>query len=244
MLHLDPERLAALADGEPSADDAAHLVECADCAREVAAYRALLVHAAHERSTVLGEPLTDWSLLSDRLRGEGLLGRAGGARGPFGLRVWVQAAAAAVIAAVGVAAGRASVRPAGGPAASGAVAATATTPNGAGARLTSASADSARAITSVSDALALMRRAESDYRLAAAYIAANDTSVGGRSGVDLYRTRLAALDRVSQAALAAVNEAPSDPVVNQYLISARSARAVTLQQLNESLPAGVKLASY
>jgi hypothetical protein len=32
--------------------------------------------------------------------------------------------------------------------------------------------------------------------------------------------------------------------VNQYLISTRAARAVTLQQLNSSLPPGMSLTSY
>jgi hypothetical protein len=103
----------------------------------------------------------------------------------------------------------------------------------------------ADSIMSIDDALALMRRAESEYRLAAAYIAASDTSApSGANGVDRYRARLAALDRVSDAALAAVNEAPADPIVNQYLISTRAARAVTLQQLNSSLPPGMSLTSY
>jgi hypothetical protein len=113
------------------------------------------------------------------------------------------------------------------------------------ASLTAGIADSAGAILSVDDALAMMRRAESEYRLAAAYIAATDTSTtSGMDGVDRYRARLAALDRVSDAALAAVNEAPADPIVNQYLISTRAARAVTLQQLNSSLPPGMSLTSY
>ncbi|HEY9450488.1 MAG TPA: hypothetical protein VIQ60_12130, partial [Gemmatimonadaceae bacterium] len=78
-----------------------------------------------------------------------------------------------------------------------------------------------------------------------AYIAATDTATtSGMDGVDRYRARLAALDRVSDAALAAVNEVPADPIVNQYLISTRAARAVTLQQLNSSLPPGMSLTSY
>jgi len=114
-------------------------------------------------------------------------------------------------------------------------------PNGA----ENASADSSRAqLASVGDAMALMRRAESDYRLAAAFVVAHDTSFRGEAGVDRYRQRLAALDRVSDAALAAANQAPADPVINQYLISARTARQVTLQQLNSSLPAGMSLTSY
>lgn len=103
----------------------------------------------------------------------------------------------------------------------------------------------ADSIISMEDALAMMRRAESEYRLAAAYIAASDTAApSDADGVDRYRARLAALDRVSDAALAAVNEAPADPIVNQYLISTRAARAVTLQQLNSSLPPGMSLTSY
>jgi hypothetical protein len=62
--------------------------------------------------------------------------------------------------------------------------------------------------------------------------------------VDRYRSRLAALDKVSDAALQAVNASPDDPILNQYLLSARSAREVTLQQLGSTLPAGVRLASY
>lgn len=114
-----------------------------------------------------------------------------------------------------------------------------------GASLAANITDGADSIMSVNDALALMRRAESEYRLAAAYIAASDTAaLGEAGGVDRYRARLAALDRVSDAALAAVNEAPADPIVNQYLISTRAARAVTLQQLNSSLPPGMSLTSY
>jgi hypothetical protein len=41
-----------------------------------------------------------------------------------------------------------------------------------------------------------------------------------------------------------VNTSPNDPMVNQYLLSLRSARDVTLQQLGNSLPAGTRLASY
>ena len=160
-------------------------------------------------------------------------------------RPWLQAAAAVMLAVGGGVVGRMSAPKA--PTTGGAGRAnqgrseligagpTGTTSNG---------ADSAGTFVSVKDALAVMARAESDYRLAAAYIAAQDSSANARGGVDRYRMRLAALDKVSDAALAAVNEAPHDPVLNQYLISARSAREVTLQQLNSKLPAGVRLTSY
>ena len=42
MLHLDPERLAALAEDQPTHEEAAHLAACAACAREQAAYEELV----------------------------------------------------------------------------------------------------------------------------------------------------------------------------------------------------------
>src|SRR5690242_8196381 len=72
MLHLDPERLAALADSEPTTEEATHLATCAKCARERSAYRELVTRAAGERTTILAQPLTDWESLSKRLRAEGM----------------------------------------------------------------------------------------------------------------------------------------------------------------------------
>ena len=225
MLHLDPERLAALADDQPTHDEAAHLAACPACAREQAAYEELVARAARERQT-LSRPLTEWRSIAARLTQPAPRGAVAPLRSRGLPRAWMQLAAGVMIAAGGLAVGRAS--------------AAHTISN------TSApeTADSTRAPASVDDAMALMRRAESDYRLAAAFVVAHDTSLRGASGIDRYRQRLAALDRVSDAALAAANQAPADPVINQYLISARTAREVTLQQLNGSLPAGMSLASY
>ena len=92
------------------------------------------------------------------------------------------------------------------------------------------------------EALRVMERAEHDYRAAAAFIVANDTAA--RGDADRYRARLAGLSKVQEAVLEAVHDSPDDPVLNQYLLSTRSARAVTLQQLGNTLPSGVRLASY
>ena len=228
MLHLDPERLAALAEDQPTHDEAAHLAACPECAREQAAYEELVAMAARERHTV-SRPLTEWRSIAARLTPPAPRGTVAPLRGRGLPRAWMQLAAGVMIAAGGLAVGRAS-----------AARTTSTTSVPAVAE----TADSTRAPASVDDAMALMRRAESDYRLAAAFVVAHDTSLRGESGIDRYRQRLAALDRVSDAALAAANQAPADPVINQYLISARTAREVTLQQLNGSLPAGMSLASY
>ena len=230
MLHLDPERLAALAEDQPTHDEAAHLAACRECAREQAAHEELVAMAARERNTVLDRPLTDWRSLSARLTDEPDRITRAPARGRGLPRAWMQIAAGLVIAAAGMVVGRTTAG----------YTAIATASVGQPAR----GADSLRSPASVEDAMALMRRAESDYRLAAAFVVAHDTSLHGDAGIDRYRQRLAALDRVSDAALAAANQAPADPVINQYLISARTAREVTLQQLNGSLPAGMSLSSY
>ncbi len=277
MRHLDPERLAAIGDSEPTAEEATHLTDCAQCERERLALRELIALSRSEGVAPLQAPLTNWESLSARLRDEGILRPAAAAlalvpgedasrRTPArfagagtevrtgGLsrasRGWLRAAAAVVLAGGGLAMGRAT---AGIPfpltAAEAEPGSAAHVTSGANsapeASLASNVAAGADSIMSVEGALAMMRRAESEYRLAAAYIAASDTSSPiGVNGADRYRARLAALDRVSDAALAAVNEAPADPIVNQYLISTRAARAVTLQQLNSSLPPGMSLTSY
>jgi hypothetical protein len=157
------------------------------------------------------------------------------------MRLGLQAAAAVLLVGVGALAGRWSARSAT-PVAASSVAGTSAGGSSAQLASTSTRSDTTRLVT-VEDALGVMQRAENDYRIAAAFVAAHDTSFG-QPDSDRYRTRLAALDKVSNAALAAVNEAPSDPVVNQYLLSARSARAVTLQQLRRTLPTGYTLTSY
>ena len=72
MLHLSIERLAELGDVEPTRDEAEHLAQCAQCARERAAYRRLTALAGDERSR-LGPPLTEWSSLRARLSDDGLV---------------------------------------------------------------------------------------------------------------------------------------------------------------------------
>jgi hypothetical protein len=277
MRHLDPERLAAIGDSEPTAEEAAHLADCAICERERLALRELIALSRSEGVAPLQAPLTNWESLSARLRDEGIIrpaattlslvpGDDASRRTPVRFagvdgevrargrsrasRAWLRAAAAVVLAGGSMAMGRATANvrlplTAMGAEQDGAAHVTGGANSAPGASLAANVATGADSIMSIEDALAMMRRAESEYRLAAAYIAASDTSApSSESGVNRYRARLAALDRVSDAALAAVNEAPADPIVNQYLISTRAARAVTLQQLNSSLPPGMSLTSY
>src|SRR5918992_6323364 len=72
MLHLSSERLAALADSEPTPLEVEHLAGCAPCARERAANRSLLMMARAEREQ-LGMPLTRWDSLAPELHRAGLV---------------------------------------------------------------------------------------------------------------------------------------------------------------------------
>src|SRR5688500_8741129 len=76
MLHLSSERLAELADGEPTVAEAEHLAACAICATERGAHQRLLSLAGDERSRI-APTLTDWTTLSARLRDDGILVAAG-----------------------------------------------------------------------------------------------------------------------------------------------------------------------
>lgn len=241
MPHLNAEALAALADTEPTAADAEHLAACVACAREAAVYRALRNAGARTREAVLDAPLTSWASLAPALREAGVI--RDGAALTTRLRPWMRAAAIVVIAAGAIALGRytapgqrlnvAQIFPS---------STGSTTPAQLASTRGIVALDGTK-IATLTDALTVMQRAEHDYRVAAAFIAAHDSSYG-RGDTDRYRSRLAALDKVSDAALQAVNALPDDPILNQYLLSARSAREVTLQQLGGTLPAGVRLASY
>lgn len=98
--------------------------------------------------------------------------------------------------------------------------------------------------TSSRDARATMLRAQTDYQRAAAFLAASDTSPHVVGEPLMYRSRLAGLDEMTAASLGALKDAPKDPVLNQYYLSAAAARAATLQQLDNSLPVGTTMVSF
>ncbi|HJR43756.1 MAG TPA: hypothetical protein VJ812_16800 [Gemmatimonadaceae bacterium] len=237
MSHLDTERLAMLADDEPSAAEREHLIECEHCAREWRGYVALRGMAAQAPSEMTMTPLTTWDVLAAQLRDEGLI-RGGGAGGQSTvvrsggrwMRGWMQIAASLLLLAGGAVAGRMSVQADGG----GAQSAVGSRPTAvSGAQLTAGSADSSFA--SVEDARAVLEQAERQYRLASLWLLERQDSTDTGSNPELYRTRLAALDQMAGAAREAVYDAPHDPVINSYYINTLAAREVTLKQLNASL---------
>ena len=246
MLHVSAERLAALADDEPTTTEGEHLARCATCARERQAHRSHRSLAASNRSAsvTMSAPLTSWESLLPALRSEGLVADAAIAGAPDGgaavlpfRRRWassglMRAAAAVLLVATGLIAGRWSAGAAPVP---GLAAGTDT--------LTALVTDTTLAFRSASEALAALTRYEHGYQAAASFLAAHDTAsrVDGR---EAYQARLATLDQVAAATRQGLQERPYDPVINRYYLSALSARQATLQLLGTSLPPNVQVGGY
>ena len=246
MLHLNAERLAELADGEPTAVESAHLAVCDACCSERAAQKRLLAVAAADRDR-LAPPITDWESLSARMREEGLLapsrlvhssGSTGRQRGSSRVAFWsMRIAAGLLLVAGGVVSGRMSM--ASDPSQSVVVApeqvvdpAPAYIEN-----VTEVSNSEVRPIASVEEASALLRRAQLDYQRAAAFLAQQDTIL---EAPNVYRARLAALDELAGSLESALVQARQDPVINAYYRATMQTRNVTLQQLGSA----VQLVSY
>jgi hypothetical protein len=258
MSHLDPDRLAALADNEPTPPEVLHLRECAACAHEREAYRTLLL-LAHEEGSLPAVPLSKWDAIAEALRAGGVPAPASAAppapaaraepsvvpiRRPRGLRLWMQVAAAIALVAGG-AVGGALLGPKvvkGDPTDAGfAQGPRIERPDPSGTRLVG---DTLAGFRSIAEAQASLTRAEREYRQAMMFLAANDTAVREFRNADVYRARLAALDAMAGAAQQGVLELPHDPMINQYYMSTLAAREATLRQLSSTLPAGVRLTGF
>jgi hypothetical protein len=237
MLHLSTDRLAALGDEQPTPAESAHLAACDDCARELAAYRTLVAMAHAERES-LGLPLTRWDAIAAALESE-VPDTAKRRPTRIAARWPRRAAAAVLLLAGGVMAGRISAGarplPGGAPAAvTAALPAPAT-----GARLASDSS-----FASVEEARAAQRRSEQLYQQAVAYLAQYDSSAVDDGSPVAYKSRLAVLDRVISATSEAMREAPHDPVINGYYLTTLGQREATIRQLNTALPASLRLNSF
>lgn len=239
MSHPHPERLAALADGEPTAAEAAHLSSCLACAREIAAHRRLLMLAWQERDR-LSTPAVNWDTIAAAAREEGLIrddrmARSTAARSPW----WLQAAAAVVILAGGMAIGRMSL-----PVLVGNMTASSdAAASQSGAQLVS-SADTILTFRSTAEAISVLQRAEREYRMAMIFLSGQDSVTRVPDDPAIYRARLAAFDAIADVTLDAVREAPQDPVMNRYYLNAVGARDATLRQLGEKLPENVQLVGF
>ena len=234
MSHLSIERLAALADEQPSADESSHLAQCAECTRELEAIRSLVTLAGAERST-MNIPLTRWSSLAKSLRAEGLIATPGTGRvmrpaSRFSSRAMLQLAAALLLVAGGIGAGRMS-------------AGASLVPGGvSGTEL--ASNDSVHTtFASTAEAAKWQELYGNGYQRALEYLANHDASSRAATPAAM-RTRLSALDRMQATVRQALNDAPADPVINDFYVSTFAQREATLRQLTASLPPGARLNSF
>ena len=238
MQHLRIERLAELADSEPTHAESEHLAECAMCAAERVAYRRVVSMAADERRRI-APPITTWGMLSEELREQGLITtkEQATARTLFIARArtiaWRTAASLAILA-TGLVTGRVT---AGMPLRS--AMALGSSESG----LASQVAMSADDFSSTASALETLRNAQAEYERAAMYLAAHDTSFT-EGATEAYRTTLAALDKMAETSLQALSQAPADPIINQVYFTTLGARNMTLGKLATALPSGSRLTRF
>jgi len=236
MSHLPTERLAALVDETPSAEELAHLASCAECARERAMARNL-AELARTESSRIGAPLTSWESLRPALVADGVIDRGRGLelRARRVPRPWMQAAAAVLLVAGGAMAGRFS--------ATGAVFVSPPVPTPTPAtEAVNTAPDSMPKFASLDEARAAQQRSQVMYQNATAFIAQQDTTPASSAAAK--RVRLAALDRANQVFGEAMSEAPNDPVISGAYLTTAGQREATLRQLNLAAPASMRIMSY
>jgi hypothetical protein len=237
MQHLVIERLAELADGEPTAAEKEHLAECAMCSAERVAYQRVVAMASDERRHI-APPISTWGLLSEELREQGLITtrEQATARTMFISKVttfaW-RAAAAIGILVTGLVTGRMT---AGMPLRT----ALALGDGGATAAQLAVNADE---FASTAAAMQTLQRAQQDYERAALYLSTHDT-VTSEAATEAYRTTLAALDEMAETSLKALSAAPADPIINQVYFTTLGARNMTLGKLATALPTGSRLSRF
>lgn len=225
MEHLTLEALARLVDETPFRSERRHLARCPDCSGELERLR--------EQTEALGSlpdlrPAPgDWPALEARLEREGLLRGSNPADAVIRLidrrRGWMQAAAALVLFLAGGLSG-AVLAPAewglqAGSEASGEMTASGVSPAG----LTVEEPETPE------EAAEVVRLAEQQYR--DAMLRYRALTRGPEAGTPMDPRRLAVIDAMVAMGQAAVQEAPDDPFLNGFLVSAVAEREAALNAL-------------
>lgn len=230
MQHLSTETLARLVDEVPASAEARHLEACAACRAELAGLQAQTENL--RGLPELEPPAGGWSALEVRLAEEGLVrdgepAIAGGSSTPLSQRRsrWSRqlprlAAGLALFLAGGVAGAAVTGSSAdGGPSLAGEVAGE----NGSAIE----TAPSPVTTRTVADASESLRDAEAAYLAALSRYA---ELTGSPRSVDA-ATRLATLESIVLTTRAALDEAPADPVINGYHLTALGQRNAMLRQI-------------
>lgn len=186
---------------------------------------------AEERSREQA-PLNEWRTIAARAREEGLIRESESSRWWASSQPWLQSAAAVLLLVGGIAIGRTTIAlPSAieGPAViSTPPASTASTAAASG---SSGSVSGNATFASVDDASAALNRAVDAYQRASVFLAANNASVGSGDSLAMYSARAAALDKIENATVSALQSAPHDPVLNQYYLATMGARVATQQMV-------------
>lgn len=227
MEHLSLEALARLVDETPFRSERRHLARCPDCSRELELLR--------EQKEALGSlpdlrPAPgDWPALEARLEREGLLRGSNPADAVIRLidrrRGWMQAAAALVLFLGGGLAGAVLAPTGWGPQAGGGQAASGEMAEGGA---SPAGLEVAEA-TTVEEAAEILRLAEQQHRDAVLRYRA--LARGPEAGTPMDARHFAAREMLVAASQAAVQEAPDDPFLNGFLVSAVAEREAALNAL-------------
>lgn len=212
------ETIARLIDEAPTPDEAAHLESCDECRTELEAMRADA--AALRNLPMIEPPPTEWPELEGRLLEEGLVRRRAGSR------IWqtaaARAAAAVILFVAGAGSGMAWMR--GGPLGIRPLAdATGT--------FASPSIIAATAPGTPEETVLLYRQAEALYLDMVSRVAQLDA----QEQVDPI-ARLAALESIVGITRSALDQAPADPVLNSYHLTALAQKEATLRQIAASKP--------
>jgi len=241
MSHLTLETLARLLDDAPDPTESGHLDICEQCRTELEALRAdaAALHALPDPEP----PIAQWIALEHRLKAEGLM------RGTSWTATIVRLAAVLVIFVLGSVVGGLVMRQQ-----QGARYATTSSPNVTlpvrGTQDPVTQPETVYAAPAPAATLASTQPAPSNTRPAAnaeeavtrlrdaerAYLAAlnrySDFSARGDNTDPL--ARLAALESIVATTRAALGQAPADPVINGYHLTAVAQRDATLRQLAAS----------
>jgi hypothetical protein len=97
--------------------------------------------------------------------------------------------------------------------------------------------------TSTAEALNVFLKSQRQFQRAAAYLAANDERASGTPSVYL-PARLAALEEMNASLAAALREAPTDPVLNNFYLSTLSERDASARQLSQVMQVGRRVKGY
>ena len=236
MSHLNLETLARLIDESPDPTEAGHLDICATCREELEALRAdsAALHALPDPEP----PIAAWIALEDRLKREGLMRRS----------TWVattlRMAAVLAIFVLGSVVGALVMRQQGGQ-----VAVTTGAPIMASPvverplhvdtqpsvamtsqPLNAPSAATTRPAANAEEATVRLREAERSYLAA---LTKYSEFTNRTDNVDPV-ARLAALESIVATTRAALGQAPADPVINGYHLTAVAQRDATLRQMAAS----------